>query len=43
VGLWFLVDTAVSLAFGMWFNAAFNVVLLALVAVPLAAIRKQFH
>lgn len=43
VGLWFLVDTAISLYFGMQFNAIFNAVLLILVAVPLAAIRKNFH
>jgi hypothetical protein len=43
VGLWFLIDTAVSLYFGMWFNTMFNVVLLVFVAVPLAAIRKNFH
>ena len=43
VGLWFLVDTAISLYFGMLLNAVFNTVLLVLVAVPLAAIRKHFH
>jgi len=43
VGLWFVVDTAISIAFGMWLNALFNLILLALVAVPLWAIRKNFH
>lgn len=43
VGLWFVLDSAVSLWFGMQVNALFNLILLALVAVPLWAIRKQFR
>lgn len=36
---WFLVDTGLSLAMGSWQHALFNVVFLAALAVPLAALR----
>jgi hypothetical protein len=39
---WFLPDTAISLAAGVIFNAVFNSLLLALVALPLIFTRKDF-
>jgi hypothetical protein len=44
VGLlvWYLVDTAISLYFKVYFNAAFNTGLLILVTLPLAFTRKHF-
>jgi hypothetical protein len=44
VGLlvWYLVDTGISLYFEVYFNAAFNTLLLGLVALPLAGTRKHF-
>ncbi len=41
--LWYLLDTAVSLRFRVYFNAAFNTVLIALVLLPLGATWKDFH
>jgi hypothetical protein len=41
--VWYLVDTAISLYFKVYFNAAFNTVLLILVTLPLAYTRKHFH
>ena len=38
--LWFFLDSAVSLAHGVTFNVAFNVMLLALVGIPLGATRS---
>ncbi len=40
-GLWFVLDTTVSAAHGVWVNVAINAVVLALVAVPLAATRPS--
>ena len=37
--LWFVLDTAVSAAHGVWFNVAVNVVVLAAAGVPLLAMR----
>jgi hypothetical protein len=42
-GLWFVVDTAFSALFGVYFNVIFNSVLAALVFVPLMATRKEFR
>ena len=41
--VWYLVDTAISLCFRVYFNAAFNSLLLILSALPLAYTRKHFH
>ncbi len=40
--LWFVVDTAISLNFKVYFNAAFNTALFVTVIVPLAFSRKHF-
>lgn len=40
---WFVLDTGISLAHGVVVNAAFNVVVVALVAVPLAGTRRSFR
>ncbi len=40
--VWYLPDTAISLASGVIFNAALNTGLLALVALPLFFTRKEF-
>lgn len=40
--LWFVVDTAISLNFKVYFNAAFNTALFAAVALPLWFSRKHF-
>jgi hypothetical protein len=40
--VWYLPDTAISLASSVIFNAVFNTVLLALVALPLFFTRKEF-
>ncbi len=40
--LWYLVDTAISLYFEVYFNAIFNTLLLILVTLPLAFTRKHF-
>ncbi|MFZ5908582.1 MAG: hypothetical protein ACOYYU_01030 [Chloroflexota bacterium] len=40
--LWYLLDTAISLQFRVTFNAAFNTLLLVLVALPLAFTRRYF-
>ena len=42
ITLWFLVDTAISAYFGVYFNVLFNSVLAVLVYVPLAATRRHF-
>lgn len=42
VGLWFVVDTALSLAANVIFNAAFNSLLVVLIAPPLLATRSHF-
>jgi len=39
--VWYLLDTSISLVFGVSFNAIFNTVLLVLVALPLAFTRKH--
>ena len=39
-GLWFVLDTVISIMHGVWFNVAINVVVSALVAVPLVATRS---
>jgi len=41
--VWFLIDTSISLYFGVYFNAAFNTILLVLVILPLAFTRKYFR
>ncbi len=40
--VWFLVDTAISLHFRVYFNAIFNTVLLILVVLPLVFTRRHF-
>lgn len=40
--VWYLVDTAISLYFGVYFNALFNTGLFLLLAIPLAFSRKYF-
>lgn len=42
VGLWFLVDTGLSLNSGVGFNAAFNTILLILIFLPLWFTRADF-
>lgn len=42
LGFWYLLDTAISLNFGVNFNAVFNTLLLILILPPLVATRKQF-
>ncbi len=43
IGLWFVVDTAISLSSGVYFNAfAVNVPLLILAGAPLIATRREF-
>ena len=42
VGLWYLVDTYLSLSAGATFNAIFNTLLLALVVLPLAFTHSYF-
>jgi hypothetical protein len=42
IGLWFVVDTALSIAANVIFNAAFNSLLLVLVLLPLLATRSYF-
>ena len=41
--IWYLVDMAISLYFRVYFNAAFNTLLLILSVLPLAYTRKHFH
>ncbi|TET54165.1 MAG: hypothetical protein E3J64_02330 [Anaerolineales bacterium] len=36
MGVWYVLDTGVSIWFGVYFNALFNTALLALMAIPLA-------
>jgi hypothetical protein len=40
LGFWYLLDTALSLYFGVFFNAVFNTLLVFLVLPPLTATRK---
>ena len=42
LAVWYLLDTGVSVWFGVWFNAAFNTALLVLMAIPLAASWRAF-
>jgi len=42
ITLWYITDTAISLYFGVIFNAVFNTVLAVLVYVPLVATRGEF-
>lgn len=42
IALWYVVDTAISIRFEVYFNAFFNTVLLVLLAVPLVLTRKEF-
>ncbi len=42
LGLWYLVDTAISAANAVYFNVAFNTLLLVAAALPLAFTRKAF-
>jgi hypothetical protein len=42
IGLWFVVDTALSIAANVIFNAAFNSLLLVLILPPLIATRTHF-
>ncbi len=41
-GLWYIVDTTLSLSFGVWYNALFNTILLVIVLLPLIFTRKDF-
>jgi len=41
VGAWYLLDTGISLYFGVTFNAIFNTLLLALAGLPLFMTRKM--
>ena len=43
ITLWFLVDTAISACFGVFFNVLFNSVLTVLVFAPLIATRRDFR
>ena len=43
IGLWFMVDTTLSIAASVIFNAAFNSLLLVLVLLPLLATRSYFN
>jgi hypothetical protein len=43
IGLWFVVDTTLSIAANVIFNAAFNSLLLVLMALPLIATRSYFN
>jgi len=43
ITLWYITDTAISLYYGVAFNAAFNTALAILVYVPLAATWKDFR
>jgi hypothetical protein len=40
--LWYLIDTPISLYFGVVFNAVFNTILLALMVPPLVFTRRHF-
>jgi hypothetical protein len=42
ITLWYLVDTGISLAYGVYFNVAFNTVLATLVYLPVIATRSSF-
>lgn len=42
IGLWYVLDTGLSLAYGVYFNVAFNTVLLIAAGVPLAFTRSEF-
>jgi hypothetical protein len=42
MGLWYLIDTPISLYFQVYFNAAFNSLLLVLAFLPLAFTRRFF-
>lgn len=42
VTLWYVVDTACSIAFGVWFNVGLNSVVVVLVFAPLLATRGEF-
>jgi hypothetical protein len=43
IGLWFIMDTALSFYFGVWFNAMFNVILAVLISLPLLCTRRDFR
>jgi hypothetical protein len=43
IGVWYAVDTWISLAFGVYFNALFNTLLLLLFALPLIFTRSHFN
>jgi hypothetical protein len=40
--VWYLLDTGISLSFGVFFNAIFNTVILVLLLLPLIFTRKEF-
>lgn len=42
ISLWFLIDTSLSLYFGVSFNAGFNTVVCAAIMLPLIFTRKEF-
>lgn len=42
LGFWYLLDTAISLYFGVNFNALFNTLLLIMVLIPMTFSRKYF-
>jgi hypothetical protein len=40
--VWYFIDTPISIYFGVYFNALFNTILLALVILPLVFTRRDF-
>lgn len=42
IAVWFVLDTGVSAWYGVWFNVAFNSVVLLALAVPVAATWREF-
>lgn len=43
LGVWFPIDTPLSVAFGAWANAVFNVSALLLIGTPLVFTRHAFR
>jgi hypothetical protein len=42
LSIWFILDTGLSLAYGVYFNVVFNVVLALLVGIPILLTRHEF-
>jgi hypothetical protein len=42
LGVWFVLDTALSISFKVYFNVAFNTILLILAGLPVIFTRKEF-